>query len=103
MHKILVHAQDSCACTTLLCMHNTPVHALDGPGTKARTQTKRQPRVRPRAAVLLLGPSIGPWPRQCMHKSVVHAQECCKQTPVVKRVCGLRRFCFSNKKSLNKS
>ena len=38
MHKILVHAQDSCACTTLLCMHNTLVHALEGPGTKARTQ-----------------------------------------------------------------
>ena len=27
--KILVHAQDSCACTTLLCMHNTLVHALE--------------------------------------------------------------------------
>ncbi len=38
--KILVHAQDSCACTTLLCMHNTLVHALEGPGTKAGTQTK---------------------------------------------------------------
>ena len=38
MHKILVHAQDSCACTTLLCMHNTLVHALEGPGTKAGTQ-----------------------------------------------------------------
>ena len=33
--KILVHAQDSCACTTLLCMHNTLVHALEGPGPKA--------------------------------------------------------------------
>ena len=40
MHKILVHAQDSCVCTALLCMHNTLVHALEGPGTKAGTQTK---------------------------------------------------------------
>ena len=30
-----MHAQDSCACTTLLCMHNTLVHALEGPGPKA--------------------------------------------------------------------
>ena len=29
-----------CACTTLLCMHNTLVHALEGPGPKARTQQK---------------------------------------------------------------
>ena len=48
MHKILVHAQHSCASTTLLCMHNTLVHALEGPGTKAGTQ-KKQPRVRPGA------------------------------------------------------
>ena len=29
MHRILVHAHDSCACTRLLCMHKTPVHAQD--------------------------------------------------------------------------
>ena len=28
-HKILVHAQDSCACTTLLCMHNILVPAQE--------------------------------------------------------------------------
>ena len=28
-HKILVHAQDFCACTTLLCMHNPVVHAQE--------------------------------------------------------------------------
>ncbi len=47
MHKILVHAQDSCACTTLLCMHNTLVHALEGPGTKAGTKKKQPPRAGP--------------------------------------------------------
>ena len=51
MHKILAHAQHSCACTTL--------------------------RVRPGAAAFLLGPGLGSWPLQCMHKSVVHAQESC--------------------------
>ena len=29
MHKILVHAQHSCACTTLLCMHKSVVHAQE--------------------------------------------------------------------------
>ena len=53
-HKILVHAQDSCACTTLLCMHNTLVDPQR----------------------FLLGPGLGPWPLRCMHKnkSAVHAQ-----------------------------
>ena len=32
------------------------------------------------AAALLLGPGLGPWPLQCMHKSVLHAQECCACT-----------------------
>ena len=48
--KILVHAQDSCACTTLLCVHITLVHAFEGPGPEAGTQNKKQPRVRPGAA-----------------------------------------------------
>ena len=55
---ILVLAQDSCACTTLLRMHNTLVHALEGPGTKAGTQKKAPPRV-------------------------VHAQECCACTRIL--------------------
>ena len=46
--EILVHAQDSCACTractTLLRMHNTLVHALEGPRPKAGTQKERWPR-----------------------------------------------------------
>ena len=29
MHKILVHAQDSCACTRVLCMHKSVVHAQE--------------------------------------------------------------------------
>ena len=83
MYKILVHAQDSCAGTTLLCMHNTLVHALEGPGP-----TKKQPRVRPGAAAFLLSPGLDPWPLQCMHKSVVaksvvHAQESCACTRIL--------------------
>ena len=67
-----MHAQDSCACTTLLCMHNTLVHALEGPGPKAGTQEK--------AAA---GPARGgcffvgsrPWALEgprilCMHKNL---------------------------------
>ena len=78
----IVSTQDSCTCTTLLCMHNTLVHALEGPGTKAGTQKKQPPRAGP-AAAFCLGPGIGPWPLQCMHKSVVHAQECCACTRIL--------------------
>ena len=48
----------------------------------------------------------------CMHKILVHAQQCCackrilcmhknldKQTPVARQVCGLRRFLFRKKAS----
>jgi len=76
MHKILVHAQHSCACTTLLCMHWRGQGPRPGP-------KKKQPRVRPGAAAFLLGPSLSPWPLQCMHKSVVHAQECCACTRIL--------------------
>ena len=31
----------------------------------------------------LLGPGLGPWPLQCMHKSVVHAQACCACTRIL--------------------
>ena len=81
LHKILVHAQGSCACTTLLGMQNTLVHALEGPGTKAGTQQKAL-GVRPGPA-FVLGPGLGPWPLQCMHKRVVHAQECCACTRIL--------------------
>jgi len=30
-----------------------------------------------------LGPGLGPWPLQCMHKSVVHAQESCAYTRIL--------------------
>ena len=36
--KILVHAHDSFACTTLLCIHNTLVHALGEGPSQARGQ-----------------------------------------------------------------
>ena len=48
--KYIVHAQDSCSCTRF---------RWAGP--------------RPWTAAFL-GPRPGPWPLQCMHKSVVHAQ-----------------------------
>ena len=53
--RYIVHAQDSYACTSFLCMHNTLVHALEGPGTKAGTQQKAL-GVRP-------GPWLTPQPR----------------------------------------
>ena len=73
--KILVHAQDSCACATLLCMHNTLVHALEGPGPKAGTKKR----------VL------------CMHKSVVHAQESCACT----RILSMHNIPFSPSTIIN--
>ena len=81
MHKILVHAQHSCACTTLLCMHNALVHALEEPGTKVGTQQKSAGSGPGR--LLFLGPGLGPLPLQCMHKSVVHAQERCACTRIL--------------------
>ena len=36
-----------------------------------------------RGGCLFLGPSLGPWPLQCMHKGVVHAQECCACTRIL--------------------
>ncbi len=73
--KILVHAQDSCACTTLLCMHNTLVHALEGPGTKAGTQ-KKAAAGPARGGCFFLGPGLGPWPLQCMHKRCPACTSC---------------------------
>ena len=84
VHKSLVHAQDSCTCTTFLCMHNTLVHTLEGPGSKAGTQQKSAAPGRTLGA-FCLGPALGPWPLQCMHcaftkmlcmhKNLVRAQE----------------------------
>ena len=54
MHKILVHAQHSCACTTLLCMH----WRGQGPG------------LGPKKAA---GPVPGPGPLP-FYKNLVHAQ-----------------------------
>ena len=53
MHMILVHAQHSCACTSLLCMQKTLVHAQDSC-----------------ACSRIL----------CMHNDLVHAQESCACT-----------------------
>ena len=74
MQKILVHAQHS------LCMHNTLVHALEGPGIKAGTQKKRWGSGLGQrffwVPALVPGPFSARTRVLCMHKSVVHAQEC---------------------------
>ena len=68
MHNTLVHAQHSCACT-------------GGARAQGQDPTKKRPPGPARgAAAFLLGPGLGPWPLQCMHKRVVHAQECCACT-----------------------
>ena len=75
MHKILVHAQHSCACTTLLCLHNTLVQkSARGPARGRRFFW-----------VLALGPGPSSACTRvlCMHKNVVHAQECCACTRIV--------------------
>ena len=81
----IMHAQDSCACTTLLCMHNTLVHAQE-PGLGPKTVRSRA-LDRPSCLVPVSGPWLGPWPlgslAQCMHKSVVHAKECCACTRIL--------------------
>ena len=61
MHKILVHAQHSCACTTLLCMR------WRGQGPRPWPNKTNTARGRTRG-VVFLGPGLGP---------VVHAQESC--------------------------
>ncbi len=43
-------------------MHNTLVHALEGPGTKAGTQKKAPAQAGPPA--FFLGPGLGPRPLQ---------------------------------------
>ena len=79
MHKI--HAQHSCACTTLLCMH------WRGQGPRPGPKKSAGPGRTPSA---LFG--SGPWALappvhaqeccactrvSCMHKNLVHAQESC--------------------------
>ena len=69
-HKILVHAQHSCACTTLLCMHWRGQGPRPGPNEKAAA-----------------GPARGgcffvesrPWAMA----PPVHARECCAYTRVL--------------------
>ena len=53
MHKILVRAQESCACARLLCMHKIVVHAEES------CACTRIP---------------------CMHKNLVHAHDVCACT-----------------------
>ena len=77
VHKILVHAQHSCACTTLLCMHWAREPRGQGPS--------QGPGTRPLAWSLAPG-SPGPLHAQeccactrvlCMDKNLAHAQKSC--------------------------
>ena len=68
MHKILVHAQDSCACATLLCMHNTLVHAQE-PGLGPKKGAGPVPGLGPKKVARVVGEDVpqaskGPSPRQ---------------------------------------
>ena len=77
----ILHAQDSCACTRFLCMHNT-VHAQE-PGLGPKKGAGPVPGPGP---ALFLGPRPGPCACTrvlCMHKSVVHAQESCACTRIL--------------------
>ena len=79
MHKILVHAQHSCACTPLLCMH------WRGPRPGPKTSAGPGPDPRRFFWVLALGPGPSSACTRvlCMHKSVVHAQDSCACTRIL--------------------
>ena len=74
LYLFLVHAQHSCACTTLLCMHWRGHGPRPGPNKKAAAGSG------PGGGRFFVGSWPWAWPLQCMHKSVVHAQECCAST-----------------------
>ena len=81
-HKILVHAQHSCACTTLLCMH------WRGQGPRPRPNNKTDAGPARRGCfcwvpALVPGPSSACTRVLCIHKSVVHAQESCACTRIL--------------------
>ena len=85
LHKILVHAQDSCACTRSLCMHNTLVRAQE-PGLgpkKAAVQGLGPAQLSFWDPGLVPGPSSACTRVLCMHKSVVHAQGSCACTRIL--------------------
>ena len=79
MHKILVHAQHSCACTTLLCMHWRGQGPRPGP--KKSAGPGRTPSAffgsRPWAlAAPVHAQECSACTRVlCMHRNLVHAQE----------------------------
>ena len=81
MHKILVHAQHSCACTTLLCIHWRGQGPRPGPKQKTagpgRTYSCFLFGSQPWSlAPPMHGPECCACTRVlCMHKNLVHAQE----------------------------
>ena len=87
MHKVLVHAQDSCACTRFLCMHNTLVHAQHSCACTGNDQgLGRSQALDPRpfwVPGLVPGPWLVPWPLGSLAQCVVHAQECCACTRIL--------------------
>ena len=74
MHKLLEHAQHSCACKTLLCMHWAREPRGQGPGLgpkEAAVQGLGPAQLPFWVPGLVPGPWLGPWPlgslAQCMH------------------------------------
>ena len=93
----IVHAQDSCACTRFLCLHNILVHAQQscactgGARDQGWDPTKKRRGSGPGrrffwVPALVPGSSSACTRVLCMHKSVVHAQESCACT----RILGLK-------------
>ena len=84
MHKILVHAQHSCACTTLLCMHWRGQGPRPGP--KRSDGQGRTPSAFSGSRPWSLVPPLHAQDCcactgvLCMHKNLVHAKESCART-----------------------
>ena len=86
-------SQDSCACTSFLCMHNTLVHAQHSCAcTGGARDQGRDPKkalgsgLRQRffgSQPWSLAPQVHARGVLCMHKSVVHAQETCACTRIL--------------------
>ena len=75
--EYIVHAQDSCACTTLLCMHNTLVRAQH---SCACTGGARAQGPDPKNSLVHAQECCECSRILCMHKNLVHAQESCACT-----------------------
>ena len=95
MHKIFMHAQHSCACTTLLCMHRN--QAWDPKMALGRSQALDRSLVR--GLVPVHAHECCACTRVlCLHKNLVHAQESCACTRILTcwQVLIFFDFCFNS-------